>query len=844
MIILSGSVAAAALISLQPTLALAATAQDDSALAELVITATRREDTVNRVPLSVTALSQQSLETQTVRSIDDIRRLTPGLGLSYGNPGSGGGTETNISLRGIASNGGAATTGVYLDDIPLQKTGSSGNGYGAPYPKLFDIDRIEVLRGPQGTLYGGSTEGGAIRFITPAPSLTTFSGHARGEVSSTKQGEASYEAGVAVGGPIVQDRLGFRLSGWFRRDGGYVDHVSRFTGKTLAEDTNRVDSNTVRAAVTFSPVAAARITASVLVQKERRDDQDLFWEDIPAINAPAVGFLPNGQNCTTVPVTACARVIPATTYGPYDMFGPYKSGSQTYNQATGAEAALLSPRLETLYVPSLTVDYDFGNVTFKSISGYVSNKVKGSVDFSYNLAPTFLPTYPANEIAPFRGYMQIVPFINNRRQISQEFRLASTDNGSRLSWVGGVYFTNSQFNYTQQIVWNQAEAIPAIRGVSAQTFFGFTFPGAPQIGGIGATILIENALAAYGDATYAVTDKLKLTGGLRISRDEVTLRAIGYGLNNQGAAVRGDFTATAANGGLFEGSTQASTLTPKAGLSYEFEQGRMVYATVAKGYRPGGFNSPAQSNNAFCQNALSQLGTSIPSTFENDTVWSYEAGSKLRMLDGRVQLNSSVYRIDWTNIQALLSLPNCGTFTTNAAEARSQGFDIQGEFRVARGLTLSGTVGHTDAKYRGQVSTPTLNPAVRSVVVNDGDPIPGVPAWSFTLGAEYDFAVANNTNAYIRGDYSYATGLYRSTGPGTTGYLATIYKSPNIEVANVRAGLRLANGVDVSLFAKNVFNSQDRVYEQGGSTVLRNSPIVFAQTFRPREIGLTASYRY
>src|SRR4051812_37410442 len=180
-------------------------------LEEVVVTATRQADTVNRVPLSITAVTQKTMDQSGVRQLNDLVGAAPALALTAQNSPS----VANIAIRGISDNSlGSATTGFYLDDIPLQKRNAGGSftGNGTPLPPLFDLERIEVLRGPQGTLFGGSSEGGTIRYITPQPSLSRYSVYAKGEAFNTRRGDASYEAGVAVGGPIVPDKLGFRLS--------------------------------------------------------------------------------------------------------------------------------------------------------------------------------------------------------------------------------------------------------------------------------------------------------------------------------------------------------------------------------------------------------------------------------------------------------------------------------------------------------------------------------------------------------------------------------------------------------------------------------------------------------
>src|SRR5712675_924395 len=199
-----------------------------SGLEEIVVTATRREERLQDVPVSVMAFSQEKLDAQGLKNIDDLSRLSPGLNFQRNGMSSAGNYNdegSDINIRGVDSTAGTSTTGIYIDDSPIQ-TRHIGFGSINAFPALFDLDRVEVLRGPQGTLFGAGAEGGVVRFITPEPSLTKDSGYARSEVASTEHGGASFELGAALGGPIIDNVLGFRISASFRRDGGWVDRAS------------------------------------------------------------------------------------------------------------------------------------------------------------------------------------------------------------------------------------------------------------------------------------------------------------------------------------------------------------------------------------------------------------------------------------------------------------------------------------------------------------------------------------------------------------------------------------------------------------------------------------------
>src|ERR1700732_1660013 len=204
-------------------------------LQEITVTATRHEESLSKVPISVTALTQDAMDLRGIKDFQDIVRFTPGVNID--NSGT-----NNIAIRGIASTGGAGTTGIYIDDTPIQIRGTAFNPDDA-LPKSFDIDRVEVLRGPQGTLFGAGSEGGTVRYITTQPSLTKTSIYSRAELSSTQGGDPSYEAGVAAGGPLVQDKFGARLAVWYRKDGGWIDRIDPYTLAVV--DTNAKHDETV-----------------------------------------------------------------------------------------------------------------------------------------------------------------------------------------------------------------------------------------------------------------------------------------------------------------------------------------------------------------------------------------------------------------------------------------------------------------------------------------------------------------------------------------------------------------------------------------------------------------------
>src|SRR5581483_8372045 len=286
---------------------------------QVVVTATRRAEDIERVPASVSAFTTERMDQLDVKNFADLVKFTPGVTFN---------TNTdNISIRGINSTAGDATTGIYIDDTPIQLR-TLGFGSDNTLPAVFDLQRVEVLRGPQGTLFGAGSEGGTIRYITPQPSLTDYSVYAKSEVSFTQYGAPSYEAGVAVGGPIVDERLGFRVSGWWRHDGGYIDQINYLTGATIDSNTNRTNTLVLRGALTWQPFDQLTITPSVFFQERHVHNNDQYWV---AISNPGSGNYKTGT---------------PELMGDHDRFT----------------------------LPALKIDYDLGGAEFISNTSYFDRK--------------------------------------------------------------------------------------------------------------------------------------------------------------------------------------------------------------------------------------------------------------------------------------------------------------------------------------------------------------------------------------------------------------------------------------------------------------------------------------
>ena len=788
---------------------------EEEGLKEIVVTATRQSDSVNRVPLSITAVTQEDLDQQGIKTGEDLVRLAPALAIRRGIDSS-----DTIAIRGIISTAGSQTTGVYLDDTPLQKRTAIGaaNGNGSPMPFLFDLERVEVLRGPQGTLYGGSSLGGTIRFITPTPSLTQFSVGARAEQSFTQTGDPSTEVGAAVGGPIVQDKLGFRISAYSNQVGGYIDRYNIYTGQQVAQNSNGNHGHSIRASLAWAPSDALLITPQVFYSYQRIEDADFFFRDIPQFT---VGPIVSPNTGTGFP----AYTYPAHTYGPISA-GPYKS-------------FLLNPygRTNEFAVPALNVDYDLGSFALKSITSYIYDDDIGHKDGGFD--------NPGNQlggtglVSELPGHVQNYQFYTDRRGWTQEIRLTSKP-GSRLQWLAGLYGQSITTVAEYKIYEDLNEIASVIHGSSVEAFYH-----APMLaGGIAGDryqSFKEKEAAVFGNLTYAITDNLKASAGVRAATNEFDFFGTYIG------PLVGTDVVSLATGSLTQGTVKEHPITPKFGLEYQLDERKMLYLSAAKGYRQGGVNTTAQT--AGCSAALAVYGGNPPDTYKSDTIWSYEAGTKLRF-SNRVQFNASAFLIDWSGIQTNVPLPGCFTFVENAAKARSQGFDVQAQAQLFGGLTAGVAASYTDARYTEALLGPVsaIN-GTQAHLINKDDPL-AVPPVTVAVNATYDTDIGT-LPVYARVDYSYNSAFRRTFGPGTTTYGADIYEGNPTRIASARLGMKLDN-YDVSLFVDNLFDSQDILDAQLGrsgctnlscSTYSYNNRLIPEYSFRPRTFGITVTYK-
>jgi iron complex outermembrane receptor protein len=749
---------------------------DSAQLQEIVVTSTRQAESLSRVPLSVTALTQQGMDDAGVRDLGDIQRLTPGLQFS---PLAGASGTSSISIRGVSSAVGASTTGIYIDDTPIQVR-VNGNGTSNAYPEVFDLERVEVLRGPQGTLFGAGSEGGAVRFITPQPSLTAYSGYARSELSFTDNGGPNYEFGAAAGGPIVDEQLGFRASAWYRQDGGYIDQVNPDTSQLVAKNGNSRQSAAIKLGLTWAPVAGLSLTPSVYYQDVNSANRNDFWLSLSD---------------------------PASTQ--------YRNGF-----------AIPEPAEDTFVLPALRAQYDFSGLSLVSNTSFFYRSNEATYDYA-NYIDDLISGTPAPAIP---NQVDNAYILNRQNTLTQEIRLQSATPGSRFNWVAGVFYSDSrelnrQINYDPNL--NQAfMAMTAgapgcgTAGCNAEQILGLPLLNGNSTFQATSTSR-DQQIAGFGQIDIRIVDALKVTAGVRYSH-------LDFDFTQSGA---GPFYGPASSA---SGSHTESPVTPKFGLSYQFEDA-LLYASASKGFRPGGSQTPLAQN--VCGPDLDALGIKTnPTQYNADSLWSYELGTKLQLLDNSLHIDASAFKINWSNIQQRVQLPICGAgFIDNLGSATSTGFDLAAEFKASSHFLFGASVGYTDAKF-----TQTYALTSGTVIVRDGDPVANAGApWTANLSAEYDQTLSGGYKGFVRLNEQYQS-RWRSPDPTVYGYDPGLPPIQELKQLNARAGVRY-DSFEVSLFVNNATNAHSLLALNHDSI---GSPLYYGIPQVPRTIGITGDYHF
>jgi len=707
---------------------------------EVLVTAEQRDEPENRVPISMGVWTTRAIEVSGAKDFGMIAHLTPGVEFdAY--PDYSAGIETNIAIRGVNAKDGS-TTAIYIDDTPIPTDPASS--FGREFPMIFDLERLEVLRGPQGVLFGEGAEGGAVRFISAQPSLTTYSGFVTSELAETERGAPSYETGAAAGGPLVKGIAGFRAGAWLRRDGGFVDRVDPYIDLLVDKNANRMDSRAANAAVTVAPTETLQITPSFRYQSADVHDTSAFFV---ALSNPAGGILSNGSGL-----------------------------EQNY-----------SDRFSLL---SLKAAAALGSSDFSSVTAYFRRHAI-AVEDDASLDGLNQTGY---------AHAKSDPVWLDQAVFSQQLRLASREQISRLTWFAGAGYLHAHYDESQDIATSALADGGALNGRQRVD-------------------RVRTQLALYGEVDLRLWERLTAGVGLRVERGRYDslqhVEPISPLVGEQAFSISG----------------AATPVAPRFTLGYQAGVDSLYYLTVANGYRLGG---PNDTVGVVCP-------VRTPLAYGPDSVWSSEIGAKNSLFGTRVRVESSAFYIAWRNIQTPIALSNCGLgYSVNAGSASSDGFDIGLQAAPSEHLKLALTAAYADAHY---AQTVTLN---NLVVVRRGDAIGALPLvtapWNITTSAAYEIAAAGLRVTLAAQDvfHSRNRGPFASDDPLAVTYAPTRRANPSTRLLNLR-GTAAWPDFELSLFINNALDSQPALQVRNH---VSTDTLSYATTFRPRTIGLAAKWRF
>ena len=717
-------------------------------LEEVVVTAEKRSSTVQKTPLSITAFTGAELQSQGISNMASLATEIPGISFKSSGPG-----QTEYEMRGLTSSGGESpTVGFYLDETAMTPPAMALNGKVVVDPDLFDLARVEVLRGPQGTLYGAGSMGGTIKLVTNQPDLRNYALSAEGVASGTDGGGFNRTENAMLNLPLWADTLALRLVVTDKRIDGWIDR------DVLDPFPTEVNSGTQRGNVAAAPVAE-RFT-------------DVNWET-----------LHGGRAALLVKPTDALSITAGVMYQRIEQGGPNTIDSPPDNEVHYQPFDVAEPFQDTFNLDDLTVKYDFDAFQIVSATSNWTRQQNQTQDISEAMQ---------DYIGGFFGSPAAFPFStaagglgagsisesDYTRQVSEELRVASTGDAA-LQWLVGGYY--SSFHAVSH-VYSYYEGFTALFGTDNLAD--------------NHRLLDVDQYALFGESSYQLPDHLKATVGARY-----------FTYHSKSATSVSGVSANGTSQTLY-GLASNSGGTPKFNLSYEPDGDLTVYATAAKGFRPGGPNSPIP---APCPTAPTQFGP--------DSVWSYELGEKAKFLDQRIAVNASVYYENWDGIQQEVA-PPCGyKYSTNAGQAKIYGTELELAVRLTSQVTLTQNGGYTHA---------TNSTTVPAAGVVAGDRLLDVPEVTANTSLSYARPIVSGFEFNSRITYSYVGSMQDITYARNT--------LPGYDLVNCRAGVSHDNW-STYVFVDNL--TDRRALLSDTDAISANVPIFNrVTTNQPRTIGL------
>lgn len=769
--------------------------QSPGGLETVTVTAEKREENLQRVPMNVQAITSEKITELHLTDFTDFVKFMPSVNYAVSGQGSNGGPGfANITMRGIASDqngnhtGPLPTVGVYLDEQPITTIG------GTLDVPTYDVERVEALSGPQGTLYGASSESGTIRIITNKPDTSAFSAAYQAEVNTVNHGGIGYNLNGYVNIPLA-DNIAIRIVAWDEHDAGWIDNIHgqrTYPGDPLAL------SNPF-------PIDPVTIDNAGRVKKN--------YNTVTKLGMRAALGIELNDNWTITPS------ITAQTENSHGVFGYAKDGPYGYDRPLGDFQVIhFQPEYakDKWYQAALTVQGKIWDLDLVYSGGHMDRKVQSEADYTdYSFWYQILfPSYDqyfydnnGDQIDP----SQHIVGKDHFKKDSHELRV-STDKDNRLRAVAGVFYERQQHSILQNY------QVAHLADVASPDFWPGTIWLTDQL-------RVDKDFALFTDVAFDITPSLTLTGGIRYFTADNSLKGF-FGFRSYEArcptpGVRGYNGAPCNN---LNARVKEDGETHKINLTWHIDEDRMVYATYSTGFRPGGVNRR----------------TDIPGVgpYASDTLDNYEIGWKTSWADNRVRFNGAFYWEDWNAFQFPFLGPNSVTIVANAGQARVKGMELQLQWLPLDDLTLSGSAAYNDAELTQDYCNGdcTANP-VRAPA---GTQLPITPKWKMNATARYEHPLTDNVMGHLQVSMVHQSGTWSDLRKAERAILGfnKAYTSFDLQ-----AGIDYQNWT-VELSIRNVFDDKSELGRYGECTPGTCGAQAYLLVAQPRTIGLSVAQKF
>jgi iron complex outermembrane receptor protein len=752
---------------------------------EITVTAMKREALLHNVPFSVAAPTEDVLRDRGAETIEDVAANVGGFTVQSLGPG-----QSQVAMRGISAGqivrdqpGVKEQVGVYLDESVVSLS------LFTPDIDLFDVNRVEVLRGPQGTLFGSGSLSGTVRYITNQPALGLTEGFA--EFGGGVTGGDSPDGDVKLGfNAPIGDTAAVRAVGYYSRIAGFIDGVR--PDLSLDENVNTGNRFGGRVAITLAPNDRFTITPRIVYQRMETDG----WNRVDEYNILANPF---------------------TTTRPAVTFGEREQLVQLQEDFT-----------DDFVLADVNVNYNFGDVLLTSITSYVYRDVLVIRDATALTGGVSGGIIGLSE----EVYTLDAPLLDatTANVFTEEARL--TGAGDQVQWVAGVFFSHTDRDYGQNLPvtgFEDLSGIPTegLRAPRDTLFFS----------DLGYKL---DQFALFGEATVSMTDRLRLTGGLRFYHFSEDKEQVFDGIftnDNTGTSLVSQ-----------PGDTTANGVAPRVIFSYDLNDQTILNAQVSKGFRLGGINDPLNVPLCTPEDLANFSGRD---TWEDETVWNYEVGAKSRILDNRGSVNVAVYYMDISDLQATVTAGSCSSrLIFNVPDSRSTGVEVDFDAAPNRNFDFAISASFNDSELGS-----TVEPTSATGIV-EGRRLPTVPQFQFAAAATYQWEMGASV-PYVTGSYRHVGDRYTQVrdqdlgtldlsfsapigGPLTQTTFRYDPKLPAYDILNLRVGVRRGDW-DVSFYANNVTDERALLaFDRELGTLAR----IFFLTNQPRSLGVTARLNF